>query len=113
MRGLFDVAASPHFCSLGFLTVAFLPSSLLSGSYTATATAGPFGIRLFHGGSLRACRRSVSLPSTSFPPSSSHSLSLSLAKRNDLLSPFLDEPLVLSSVSSFPPLPCFGTLRTA
>lgn len=31
MRGSFEVAASPHFCSLGFLTVAFLcllPSAL-------------------------------------------------------------------------------------
>lgn len=52
MRGPFEVAASPCFCSLEFLTVAFLlPSSLR----TATATAGPFGIRLFHGGSLRVC----------------------------------------------------------
>lgn len=55
MRGPFEVAASPV---LLLSRVSYrrlpLPSSLHCGSRTATATAGPFGIRLFHGGSLRA-----------------------------------------------------------
>lgn len=88
MRGSFEVAASPHFCSLslsGFLpSPSSLPSSLRSGSRAATATAGPFGIRLFHGGSLRA-RLTILLPA---------SVLVSRRARRDLPSAFsADEPL--------------------
>lgn len=78
MRGSFEVAPSPRFCFLGFLP-SRLPLLLLllrSRPFSlpraprqprARPSVSPFGIRLFHGGSLRVSRPSFLRPFLASP----------------------------------------------